>query len=220
MSKWDDEYLIAERHAMVKFQLEARDITDERILEVMGTIPRHVFIPHDELDNAYKDGAVPIGHGQTISQPYMIALMLQAAHLWPHFKILEIGTGSGYNAAILSSLCHTVHTVEIIKPLAWQANAILNELGFVNVTVHEADGYDGLPKLAPFHAIFLTASPSHIPKPLYDQLALNGVLLAPIHIDGEQVLRRITRTETGFKEEDLLHVNFVPMTGKIEQERP
>lgn len=217
MSKWDDESSSSERDAMVTYQLESRGIKDERILDAMRTVPRHIFIPYEDQKHAYKDGPLPIGHEQTISQPYIVASMLQAANLWPHFKVLEVGTGSGYQAAILSHLCKEVHTMEIVKPLAWQAKSILEQIDCHNVTVYDQDAYDGLAEHAPFNAIFFTAATKKIPSSIMDQLAMGGVILAPLSGNGEQQLVRISKTEHGLKEDILYPVMFVPMTGKIEE---
>jgi len=211
---WAEE---ARRH-MVERQLQARDITDERVLEVMGRVPRHRFIP---LDNpwAYGDTPLPIGSGQTISQPYMVALMSQSLEISPTDRVLEIGTGSGYQAAVLAGLAREVYTVEIIPELARRAERVLGDLGYANVMIRCCDGYQGWPDAAPFDAIMITARAGRIPPPLLDQLKPGGRLVMPLGETGAvQELTLVTKSGAGLIREELCPVRFVPMTGEIEKD--
>jgi protein-L-isoaspartate(D-aspartate) O-methyltransferase len=201
---------------MVREQLEARGIRDARVLAQMRAVPRHELVPESERDHAYEDRPLPIGHGQTISQPYVVAAMTEALELSPDDRVLEIGTGSGYQAAVLSGLCREVYTIEIVEPLAERARADLARLGYANVHVRAGDGYGGWPEQAPFDAIVITAAPKQVPQPLLDQLAVGGRLVAPVG-DVFQELIRITRTEHGFEREALFPVRFVPMTGEAQR---
>jgi protein-L-isoaspartate(D-aspartate) O-methyltransferase len=201
-----------ERKQMVQRQLVARDIVDERVLAAMLAVPRHRFMPESMAALAYVDGAQPIGHEVTISQPYIVALMSQLADLQPGEKVLEIGTGSGYQAAVLAELGAKVYTIERIELLARRAEAKLRELGYDDVQVRYADGYLGWPEHAPFDAILLTAAPPKVPEALTDQLAVGGKLIAPVGRDvGWQQLIVIERTATGLEREKVLDVGFVPM---------
>ena len=181
----------------------------------MERVPRHAFIPEWNQIRAYGDFPLKIEHGQTISQPYIVALMTQALQLEPHHRVLEIGTGSGYQAAVLAELADSVFTIEIVDPLAHKAEAILNTLGYRNIQFRTGDGYKGWPNQGPFDRIMLTAAPPRIPAPLLDQLKLNGILIAPVGV-GHQSLIRVHRTATGFEHETLLPVVFVPMTGRAQ----
>jgi protein-L-isoaspartate(D-aspartate) O-methyltransferase len=202
------------RQAMVKVQLQDRDIADERVLAAMGRVPRHEFVPVEFLDQAYEDHPLPIGFGQTISQPYIVALMTQLVNPQPGKKVLEIGTGSGYQAAVLAELTDQVYTIEIIPKLAGQAEATLKRLGYDKIVVKQADGYWGWAEQAPFDAILVTAAPDHVPLPLVNQLAEGGVMVIPVGPPGGYqslwVLERhgeeIIRTNWG-------PVRFVPLTG-------
>ena len=202
-----------DRMRMVDEQLLARDITDPRLLGAIRRVPRDRFVPADQREWAYDDRPLPIGYRQTISQPYIVAYMTQALQLSPDAKVLEVGTGSGYQAAVLAELVATVYTIEIVPQLATRARATLDELGYANVHVRQGDGYAGWPEEAPFDAIIVTAAPDHVPQPLVDQLALGGRLIIPIG-QGRQALTILTRTEDGVEHETTLPVLFVPMTGQ------
>lgn len=199
------------QHAdMVAFQLQARGIKDKRVLDAMGKVPRHLFVPDEFKEQAYGDSALPIGYQQTISQPYIVALMCEAASILPHENVLEIGTGSGYQAAILSHLSHKVFTIELIVPLGNQAEKTLKELGYDNVHIKIGDGYFGWPEHAPYDVILVTAAADEVPKPLLDQLALKGRLIMPIGRGLQQELVRFIKNEKGLEKESLGSVIFVP----------
>ena len=206
----------SDRMFMVERQLIARDITDPRVIDVMRRVPRHRFVPEDIRPRAYDDRPLPIGYRQTISQPYVVAFMTQALQLAPDARVLEIGTGSGYQTAVLAELAGTVHSIEIVPPLAERAAATLAELGYDNVEVREGDGYAGWPEAAPFDAIMVTAAPDHVPQPLVDQLAVGGRMIIPVGED-RQTLTVLTRTDDGVTEDAVLPVLFVPMTGEAER---
>ena len=197
------------REAMVDRQIEARGIRDPRVLNAMRQVPRERFVPPDVAPVAYADQPLPIGYGQTISQPYIVAYMSEALHVTENAKVLEIGTGSGYQAAVLGELAREVYTIEIVPELAERARATLEGLGYSNVHVRAGDGYLGWPEQAPFDAIMVTAAPDHVPQPLVDQLALGGRLVIPVG-DVEQQIRILTRTAKGIEETRTIPVRFVP----------
>jgi protein-L-isoaspartate(D-aspartate) O-methyltransferase len=199
-----------ERARMVREQLRGRDITDPRVLEVMGRVPRHLFVPEPARAAAYDDHPLPIGHGQTISQPYIVAFMTQALKVQPEHKVLEIGTGSGYQAAVLAELARDVYSIEIVEPLGEQARKTLESLGYRNVHVRIGDGYLGWPGQAPFDRIMVTAAPEEIPQALVDQLALGGLMAVPVG-SVFQELRILRKTEKGLETLDTMPVRFVPM---------
>ena len=203
----------AERTRMVNEQLKARDIRNDRVLEAMLSVPRHRFIPESARGGAYGDFPVPIGYGQTISQPYIVAFMTQALDVGPGDRVLEIGTGSGYQAAVLSLLAREVFTIEIIESLADRARATLKDLGHQNVHVRAGNGYLGWPEYAPFDRIILTAAPEAVPPALVEQLKIGGLMAIPIGV-GDQELRILRRTPVGLDTIATLPVRFVPMTGK------
>jgi protein-L-isoaspartate(D-aspartate) O-methyltransferase len=203
----------AERRRMVEQQLKARDIRDARVLDAMMTVPRHAFIPEPQRISAYGDYPLPIGYDQTISQPYIVAFMTQALQVAPEHRVLEIGTGSGYQAAVLGTLAKMVYTIEIVEPLAARARATLAQLGFRNVDVRAGNGYLGWPEQAPFDRIMVTAAPDDVPPALIEQLAIGGIIAIPVGT-GVQELRILRRTKTGLDTLDRLPVRFVPMTGK------
>ncbi len=206
------------RERMVREQIAARDIRDPQVLAAMRKVPRHLFVPADVQQFAYIDSPLPIGLGQTISQPYIVAFMSQALELKPQDRVLEIGTGSGYQAAVLAELVKEVYTIEIVEPLAREAEARLKRLGYTNIHLRVGDGYRGWKEAAPFDAIMLTAAPDHIPQPLIDQLREGGRLILPLG-RGDQDLVRLRRTPQGIRREILLPVRFVPMTGEAENVR-
>jgi protein-L-isoaspartate(D-aspartate) O-methyltransferase len=205
-----------ERESMVERQIETRGVKDKLVLAAMRKVPRHRFVPEKWRDQAYLDEPLPIGEGQTISQPYIVALMTELLNMKGGEKILEIGTGSGYQAAILGELAKEVYTIEIICPLAQRAESTLKELGYDNVTVRCGDGYQGWKEHAPFDGVIVTAAPDHIPQPLVDQLKVGGRLIIPVG-DVFQELTVVTKTETGIKKTNTIPVRFVPMTGEAEK---
>jgi protein-L-isoaspartate(D-aspartate) O-methyltransferase len=207
-----DTYASA-RAAMVVEQLRGRDITDARVLEVMGRVPRHLFVPEAYRASAYDDTPLPIGKNQTISQPYIVAYMTQALEVSPGERVLEIGTGSGYQAAVLGELAKEVYTIEIVPELGERAKQVLAEQRYSNVHVRIGDGYQGWPEAAPFDGVIVTAAPDHVPQPLVDQLKVGGRMVIPVG-SIYQELRVLTRTQKGLREEATLPVRFVPMTGK------
>jgi protein-L-isoaspartate(D-aspartate) O-methyltransferase len=203
------------REEMVKHQIQAREVSSPRVLEAMRTVPRHRFVPESVRRKAYQDRPLPIGHRQTISQPYIVAVMTELLDPQPGDRVLEIGTGSGYQAAVLASMGCTVFSIEIVEPLASTAAATLAELGYASVQVRAGDGYVGWPDQAPFDAILVTAAPPRIPQPLLDQLADGGHLVAPVGEDIQQHLTVVTRTGTDLGRRVVLPVRFVPMTGVV-----
>ncbi len=207
------------RRRMVERQLRARDITDATVLGVMGRVARHRFVP-DELDaQAYNDHPLPIGHGQTISQPYIVALMTQLAKPRGESRALDIGTGSGYQAAILAELCKVVYSIEIVEPLAEEARKRLAELGYKNITVRAGDGYRGWPEHAPFDVIIVAASPEHVPQPLIDQLAPGGHLVLPVGGYPQQLTVIEKQKDGTVRRKSVAPVMFVPMTGEAQRNR-
>ena len=203
------------RERMVAEQIEPRGIDDEQVLMAMRSVPRHKFVPDDMVELAYNDHPLPIGYGQTISQPYIVALMTQSLLPEPGQRILEIGTGSGYQAAILAELGVDVYTIEIIPELAEQAANRLQELGYTNVHTLNADGYFGWEEFAPFDAIIVTAAPDHLPQPLANQLAENGRLVIPIGPVGfVQTLWMFEKVDGELEATNLGGVTFVPLTGE------
>jgi protein-L-isoaspartate(D-aspartate) O-methyltransferase len=206
---------LEERMEMVDRQIRRRGITDQDVLEAMERVPRHEFVPKEYESQAYADHPLPIGHGQTISQPYIVALMTELLRLQRSDRVLEIGTGSAYQAAILAEIVDEVYTVEIVEPLATQATERLARLGYDNARVLHADGYYGWPEHAPFDAIIVTAAPDHIPQPLVQQLADGGKLVIPVGPPGGyQTLWEITKTDDGIQKRNVTGVLFVPLTGE------
>ncbi|MFZ2492863.1 MAG: protein-L-isoaspartate(D-aspartate) O-methyltransferase [Thermoanaerobaculia bacterium] len=206
------------RLAMVDRQIAARGVKDERVLEAMRRIPRHRFVPDDHAALAYEDHPVPIGYEQTISQPYIVAYMTEQLHLEATDRVLEIGTGSGYQAAVLAELAEEVYSIEIVEPLAQRSTATLRALGYTNVRVRAGDGYRGWPEAAPFDAIIVTAAPDHVPPKLVEQLAVGGRLVIPVGRN-YQDMTVITKTSGGVIEEQTIAVRFVPMTGEAEKRK-
>ena len=213
-----DTAYAAARKRMVVGQIEARGITDQRVLTAMRKVERHLFVPVVHRREAYFDGPLPIGDGQTISQPYIVALMTELLDLRGPEKVLEIGTGSGYQAAILGELCKEVYTIEIVENLGRRAARLLDSLGYKNIAVRIGDGYVGWPEKAPFDAVMLTAAPNKIPQPLLDQLAEGGRLVAPVG-DNYQTLQLVTKTGGILKYQDIIPVRFVPMTGQAQKKK-
>lgn len=208
-----DPYLDA-RLELVDDTMRARDIKDARVLAVMETVPRHAFVPDDYRGQAYADHPLPIGFGQTISQPYVVALMTELLALQPGDKVLEIGTGSGYQAAVLAELVDEVWTIEIIPELAEQAAERFQRLGYDNIHVRTADGYFGWPEEGPFDAIIVTAAPDHIPQPLLQQLTDRGRLVVPVGSPGGyQTLWQLVREGEDVRAFNLGGVRFVPLVG-------
>lgn len=203
-----------ERERMVNDQLIWRGIRDPRVLEAMRSVPRHCFVPEEYRGLAYTDGPLPIGKGQTISQPYIVALMTESLRLQGDEKVLEVGTGSGYQAAILAALAREVHTIERHASLAETARQRLEKLGIRNVHVHIGDGSKGLPNEAPFQAIMVTASAPSVPPPLLEQLADGGRLILPIGSRGGQVLELWERRGAQYQHKAVLAVAFVPLRGE------
>lgn len=208
----EDEFK-AKRLRMVEEQIRARGIRSESVLAAMAKVARHRFVPGSEVGEAYDDHPLPIGHRQTISQPYIVAYMTEAAEITPNEKVLEIGTGSGYQAAVLAELAKEVFTIEIIPELAEGARRALTELGYKNVQVRTGNGYLGWPEQAPFDAIIVTAAPEEIPKALVEQLAVNGKMVIPVGSRFQEMVI-VTRTKEGVVEKRTIPVRFVPMTGK------
>ncbi|MBP1701484.1 MAG: protein-L-isoaspartate(D-aspartate) O-methyltransferase [Chloroflexi bacterium] len=208
-------FLESEREYMVETQLLPRRIRDGLVLQVMRTVPRHLFVPPEYRHLAYTDGPLPIGFGQTISQPYIVALMSQLLELKGQERLLEVGTGSGYQAAVLGYLAGEVHTIERFPELARQAEQTLAELGLENVSVHIGDGTAGLLEFAPYQGIIVTAAAPHVPQALLDQLADGGRLVIPVGERGSQFLERWRRRGDDFDVEEVIPVAFVPLVGQF-----
>jgi protein-L-isoaspartate(D-aspartate) O-methyltransferase len=206
----------AARAEMVRSQIAARDIRDPRVLEAMRKVPRHRFVPTDSQHRAYLDSPLPIGFGQTISQPYVVAAMTELLRPESMDRVLEIGTGSGYQAAVVSRLVAKVYSIEIVPELAERAAKALAELGYANVEVSSGDGYRGIPKQAPFDGILVTAAPDEIPAPLLEQLAVGGRMVIPVG-DVYQQLTVVEKTDRGIIKHTVFPVRFVPMTGEAER---
>ncbi len=196
-------------------QIEWREVRDPKVLEAMRTVPRHAFVPAAERAYAYEDGPLPIGYGQTISQPYIVAFMTETLRLDPNSVVLEIGTGSGYQGAVCAEIAREVYTIEIVEPLARAAAAMLTQLGYSNVHVRAGDGYFGWAEKGPFDAIIGTAAAEAVPPPLLEQLKNGGRMILPVvGEDGFQYLILLTKDEKGqLQRKNVLPVRFVPMTG-------
>jgi protein-L-isoaspartate(D-aspartate) O-methyltransferase len=205
------------RAEMVEEQIAARGVGDPRVLAAMRSVPRHLFVPEAVRDRAYGDHPLAIGRRQTISQPYIVAAMTELLAPEPEDVVLEIGTGSGYQAAVLAKLVKRVYSIEILPELAETAKRTLRENGFDNVEVIVGDGYRGLPEHAPFEGIIVTAAPGHVPPALVDQLAVGGRLVIPVG-EWSQDLMLIERTEKGVTRRSVLPVRFVPMTGEAQKD--
>ena len=213
MSGAGDQDWNRERLRMITEQLRARNIQNERVLAAMTRVERHLFVPENVRAHAYADHPLPIGHQQTISQPYIVAFMSEALDVQPDHRVLEIGTGSGYQAAILGELAREVYTIEIVEPLAATARETLARLGYRNVHVRTGNGYAGWPEEAPFDRVMVTAAPDEVPAALVAQLKVGGIMAIPVGT-GTQELRILRRTDAGMETLKTLPVMFVPMTGK------
>jgi protein-L-isoaspartate(D-aspartate) O-methyltransferase len=212
-----DPYALARRR-MVAEQLVSpgRDITNARVLAVMGRVPRHEFVPERLRVDAYADHPLPIGHGQTISQPYIVAFMTEQLDPKPSDRVLEIGTGSGYQAAVLAEMVAQVYTVEIVEDLAQRAAADLKRFGYTNVNVRTGDGYQGWAEAAPFDSIIVTCAPERVPQPLIDQLKEGGRMIIPVGRIWNQELVLLRKRGAKLEQQAVLPVSFVPMTGEAE----
>jgi protein-L-isoaspartate(D-aspartate) O-methyltransferase len=210
----DDAAYLRARERMVAEQIEGRDVKDPLTLAAMRKVPRHLFVAAGSEAEAYDDHPLPIGHGQTISQPYVVGFMTQAMGLHGGETVLEIGTGSGYQAAVLSEIAARVYTIEIVAPLAAEAEARLKRLGYAHVSVRAGDGYAGWPEKAPFDAIVVTAAAPRIPEPLKEQLKEGGRLVVPVGDESQEIVV-LTKRGASFEERRILPVRFVPMTGTV-----
>jgi protein-L-isoaspartate(D-aspartate) O-methyltransferase len=210
----DESELARARQRMVTEQIEGRGIKSDRVLSALRAVPRHEFVPEPARHDAYGDHPLPIGHGQTISQPYIVAFMTDALGLTGGEKVLEVGTGSGYQSAVLAQLASSVYSIEIVAPLAEEARDRMARLGYRNVIVRAGDGYKGWPEAAPFDAIIVTAAAPRIPEPLKAQLKDGGRLVIPLG-ESTQELVVLTRRGDKFEEKRVLPVIFVPMTGEV-----
>jgi protein-L-isoaspartate(D-aspartate) O-methyltransferase len=216
-SRADEIDFTVARERMVKQQLAAPDrgITDPTVLAVMGKVPRHEFVPPSLRHRAYEDNPLPIGSDQTISQPFMVAFMTEKLKPQPTDKVLEVGTGSGYQAAVLAGLVKTVYSIEIVEPLARRAEQDLKRLGYSNVITRAGDGYKGWQEAAPFDAVIVTCAPDRIPQPLVDQLKEGGRMIIPVGPTGDQKLYMLHKKNGKIEQRAVLPVRFVPMTGSI-----
>lgn len=215
-----DDSFAAARKQMVAGQLAApnRSITNRQVLQAMASVPRHEFVPAAQRCRAYEDGPLPIGFGQTISQPYIVALMTQELDPQAGQRVLEIGTGSGYQAAVLSQLVKAVYSIEIVEALATRAATNLRRLGFTNVFVRAGDGYKGWPGKAAFDSVIVTCAPEHVPQPLVDQLKEGGCMAIPVGPTMNQKLYVLEKLQGKVHQRDILAVRFVPMTGEAQDE--
>jgi protein-L-isoaspartate(D-aspartate) O-methyltransferase len=204
-----------ERRAMVSAQIQARGVSDPCVLDALREVPRHRFVPAAARAQAYADHPLPIGHDQTISQPYIVGLMSELVQPRAGMKVLEVGTGSGYQAAVLARCVKEVYTIEIVPELGAESTGRLAELGYDNVHVRVGDGFDGWPEHAPFDAIVVTAAPAEIPAPLLEQLAIGGRLVIPVGVMSQDLLV-VERTAEGYRRRSVTPVRFVPMTGKAQ----
>ncbi len=207
------------RTTMIEEQLVTRGIAEERVLAAMRAVPRHEFVPANLRERAYEDRPLPIGDGQTISQPYIVAFMTEQLRLQPTDRVLEIGTGSGYQAAVLGKLVAEVYSIEIVERLARQSAMDLERLGFTNVHVRAGDGYQGWPDAAPFDAVIVTCAPDHVPEPLIRQLREGGRMIIPVGDANGQRLHVLEKRGGSVEQRAVLPVMFVPMTGESERPR-
>ncbi|MBN2326221.1 MAG: protein-L-isoaspartate(D-aspartate) O-methyltransferase [Candidatus Omnitrophica bacterium] len=216
-SRVTEESLERSRTRMVNTQIKRRGITDQRILDAMLKVERHRFVPKEMIQYAYEDHPLPIGNDQTISQPYIVAIMTYLLKPKETDVVLEIGTGSGYQAAVLAEIVKDVYTIEIVEPLGKRAIKLLKELNYDNIHVRIGDGYRGWPDKAPFDKIIVTAAPDHVPQALVDQLKVGGRMVIPVG-ESHQELLLITKDKDGIKKKEILPVRFVPMTGEADKE--
>jgi len=200
-----------QREQMVKWQIEARGVTDKRVLDAMRKVERHLFVPSELAAYAYADQPLPVGYNQTISQPYIVAFMTEALKLSPDSKVLEIGTGSGYQAAVLAELCDSVFSIEIVNELGTKAKTLLKNLNYKNVFIKIGDGYQGWPEYAPFDAIIVTCAPTHVPEPLKEQLVEGGKMIIPVGETNYQELILLVKKKGRLIQQSVLPVRFVPM---------
>jgi protein-L-isoaspartate(D-aspartate) O-methyltransferase len=212
----DEAALARARERMVAEQIQARGVKDAPTLTAMRAVPRHLFVAPEKLGDAYEDHPLPIGHGQTISQPYIVGFMTEALGLKGGETVLEVGTGSGYQAAVLARIAAKVYSIEIVEPLAVEARERLRRLGYANVEVRAGDGYQGWPEAAPFDGIVVTAAAPQIPVPLKQQLKEGGRLVIPVGDEFQEIVI-VRRRGNAFDERRVLPVRFVPMTGKVRQ---
>jgi len=218
VSENSEQQFLRLRERMVSEQLQARDVKDARVLAAMRKVARHVFVPNALINSAYEDNPLPLMLGQTISQPYIVGYMTQALELRGPERVLEIGTGSGYQAAVLAELVTEVYTIEILPELAAKAQSTLNALGYKNIHIRCGDGYVGWPDAAPFDRIIVTAAPDHVPQPLIDQLKPGGKMIIPVgSMDQDLVL--IEKSQQGIGRRSTIPVRFVPMTGQAQRKR-
>ncbi len=218
MTIFNDTDFQTQREYMVRAQIEARGVTDRRVLEAMRKVPRHLFVPENLRPLSYEDTPISIGFGQTISQPFIVAFMTELLQPEPLHKVLDIGTGSGYQAAVLAELVREVYTIEIVSELKEEADAILRDLGYTNIVSRVGDGYYGWPEAGPYDGILVAAAPERVPEPLLEQLAEGGRLVIPVG-DLFQFLEVYTYRHGEVKRERNIAVRFVPMTGIAEKER-
>ncbi len=210
----DPSRFVKQREAMVRVQIESRGITEPATLDALRKVERHKFVPPKYQNKAYEDHPLPIGENQTISQPYIVALMTQVLDLKKNEKVLEIGTGSGYQAAVLAEICNHVYTIEIIDTLGQRAQKLLADLGYKNINVKIGDGYKGWEEHSPFDAIIVTCAPTHIPEPLKKQLAEGGKMVIPVGKTFAQELVLLTKKNGKIRRESIIPVRFVPMLGE------
>ncbi|RJP33506.1 MAG: protein-L-isoaspartate(D-aspartate) O-methyltransferase [Candidatus Omnitrophota bacterium] len=215
-SKIDGEALRTMRYRMVERQIEARGIKNAWVLDAMRKVERHRFVPERYVSNAYDDNPLPIGEGQTISQPYIVALMTDLLKPKKDHKILEIGTGSGYQAAILAEIVKEVYTIEIVEKLGKRTGSLLQEMEYKNIHIRIGDGYRGWPEEAPFDGVIVTAAPDHIPQPLIDQLKVGGRMVIPVGKSYQELIV-VTKDENGVRKDEVIPVRFVPMTGEAQK---
>jgi protein-L-isoaspartate(D-aspartate) O-methyltransferase len=216
MTSVDGAELAKRREQMVRDQLQARDISDSHVLKAMLQVPRHEFVPVEFVGSAYEDNALPLKNGQTISQPYIVAYMTQALELQGTERVLEIGTGSGYQAAVLAEIVREVYSIEILPELQKQASAVLLKLGYRNIHFKVGDGYMGWPEHSPFDRIIVTAAPEFIPRPLIEQLKEGGRMIIPVGTLNQELIV-LEKTKSGITQRSTIPVRFVPMTGKAQE---